>query len=152
MARQKIKTLTPRILSLLLILCMTISIFPSSILAQDSAPPVIDTETTAQAPDEVTWTPTEEASRDTRGDLTLSQLKTAVLDARTLPATMTKEEAESKGHVNRLYQQETDENTIIFQNKDGTKTMYFYDTPVKYTDEDGTVKDNSNSIILGIYA
>ena len=33
-------------------------------------------------------------------------------------------EIEERGHVNRLWEQEEDLNTVIFQNRDGTKTMY----------------------------
>ena len=44
------------------------------------------------------------------------------------------------GHVKRFRAQETDLNSIIFQNRDGTKTMYYFAYPVKYTDELGVTR------------
>ena len=39
-----------------------------------------------------------------------------------------------------------DLNTVVFQNRDGTKTMYQYGSPVKYVDETGQVRDKRNTL------
>ena len=49
--------------------------------------------------------------------------------------------AENK-HVNRLYSEEKDLNTIVFQNRDGGKTIYLFNEPIKYIDNQGNIKDN----------
>ncbi len=65
------------------------------------------------------------------GDLSLSELKNAVLPANELPAIISAELAEENSHVNRLYEQEPDEFTVMFQNRDGSKTIYVFSHPVK---------------------
>ena len=87
--------------------------------------------------------PSEEDMRlpNTKGDLTLEQLETAKLSAEDIPEYISRQDIEEKGHVNRLRAQEPDDNTIVFQNRDGTKTAYFFSSPVKYTDESGDTKD-----------
>lgn len=75
------------------------------------------------------------------GDLTSDELKTAALDDDDLPETISPSEAKLSGHVNRLYEQEQDLNTVIFQNRAGDNTAYIYSYPVKYVDENGEVKD-----------
>ncbi|HCA30985.1 MAG TPA: hypothetical protein DEP23_16230, partial [Ruminococcaceae bacterium] len=85
------------------------------------------------------WTP-EEAAIDipnTAGDLTNEQLQNAVLSSENTPEIVTDEVIVENNHVNRLWEQEPNDNTIIFQNKDGSKTAYFYSRPVKYTDANG---------------
>ncbi len=96
------------------------------------------------------WTPTEEAAPalNTAGDLTLEQLQTAQLAQEDTPEIVSAEAIEEKAHVNRLWEQEEDLNSIVFQNRDGSKTMYYYSTPVKYVDEAGEVKDKSNEITV----
>lgn len=39
-----------------------------------------------------------------------------------------------------------DEYTFVFLNSDGTRTSYSYGVPVKYTDENGAVRDKNNTI------
>lgn len=53
--------------------------------------------------------------------------------------------AENK-HVNRLYSEEKDLNTIVFQNRDGGKTIYLFNEPIKYIDNQGNIKDKSTKI------
>ncbi len=48
--------------------------------------------------------------------------------------------AVAKGHAGRAYNEE-DMNTIVYYNLDGTKTAYFFDQDVKYTDADGNIVD-----------
>ena len=57
-------------------------------------------------------------------------------------------EAQSLQHVHRLREQESDLSTVIFQNRDGTKTMYCFDELVKYRDANGQVQDKDNSLVL----
>ncbi len=54
------------------------------------------------------------------------------IDSDTVPEAVGFENAKSKNHIERLYSAETDLNTVIFRNIDGSKTMYIYDYPVKY--------------------
>lgn len=96
-----------------------------------------------------TWSPRENAAaRSAAGDLTPSQLATARLSEDELPAGMSLAEAQSLQHVHRLREQESDLSTVIFQNRDGTKTMYCFDEPVKYRDANGQVQDKDNSLVL----
>lgn len=94
------------------------------------------------------WVPSEEDMRlpNTEGDLTLEQLETAKLLPEDTPEIVSQESIEENSHVNRLWEQEQDLNTIIFQNRDGTKTAYHYSDPVKYTDKNGKVKDKKNKL------
>lgn len=61
-------------------------------------------------------------------------------------------DAVAAGHVNRLNDEE-DMNTLIFANRDNTKTMYYYGENIKYTDENGTVRDKTNKLTYsnGVY-
>ena len=67
------------------------------------------------------------------GDLPWEQLSTATLAASDIPACISHSLAEARGHVNRLYQQEPDDYTVMFQNRDGSKTVYVFSYPVKST-------------------
>ena len=62
-------------------------------------------------------------------------MRTDTLDAADVPAVITQAEIEQYQHVNRLYEQEPDLYTVIFQNRDGSKTVYLFGSPVKYVDE-----------------
>lgn len=81
-----------------------------------------------------------------KGDMTLEQLQTAKLKESDIPEVVLKENIENLGHVNRLYEQEPDLSSVIFQNTDLTKTMYMFDSPVKYVDNFGKIKDKSNKL------
>ena len=56
------------------------------------------------------------------------------------------EKVQKAGHVRRLPQAEGDMNTVMLANEDGTHSMYLFSYPVKYTDEDGNVRDKSNRL------
>lgn len=58
------------------------------------------------------------------GDLSGEELASAVLSPQTLPAFLSPEKAEERGHVKRLTAQQPDADTVIFQNRDGSKTLY----------------------------
>ncbi len=61
----------------------------------------------------------------------------------TLPDIIPTSEAEEKGYVGRDTESETDLNTFVFKNADGTNTLRLFDHPVKYVDENGVTKDIS---------
>lgn len=71
------------------------------------------------------------------------------------PAAISLETALEKQHVNRLYAQETNLRTVIYQNKDGGKTTYIFNHPVKYVDSTGAIRDKSAVLTVqsdGAYA
>lgn len=94
------------------------------------------------------WIPSKEDMQlpNTAGELTIEQLETAKLSTEDIPEFITDKEIKGKGHVNRLREQEPDDNTVVFQNRDGTKTAYFFSSPVKYTDENGKTKDKHTKL------
>ena len=102
----------------------------------------------------VNWSP-DDLFRLEEGDKPLSELASMTLDASSLPEVISYEEAQAKGHVHRVREQEDDLNTVTFQNTNGTKTAYIYTKPVKYLDETGEVRDKSSAVALqadGSYA
>ncbi len=80
------------------------------------------------------------------GDLSLVELSDKELDDYEIPEVISVKDIKEKEHANRLFAQETDDYSIVFQNKDGSKTMYYFDESVKYTDENGTVCDKSTKL------
>ncbi len=83
-------------------------------------------------------------------------LSSDALDLAVIPDIIGEQKARESGHVNRLYSEEKDLNTVVFANYDGTKTAYYYNYPVKYTDVDGSIKDISLEIephteLIGAY-
>lgn len=84
------------------------------------------------------------------GELSPEQLMQAELSATDVPELLSTELASQNGHVNRLYSLEQDLNTVTFQNRDGTHTVYLFSNPVKYVDSNGTVRDKSNSLTSNI--
>lgn len=49
-------------------------------------------------------------------------------------------------HIKRLYDEEFDNNIMLYENNDGSKTMYVYGEPVKYIDSNGRTLDKDISI------
>lgn len=80
------------------------------------------------------------------GDMTQQELQTAVLKEDEIPEIIEREQLEQNKSVNRLYEQETDMTSVLYQNRDGSKTLYIFDRPVKYKDTDGKIKDKKNSL------
>lgn len=80
------------------------------------------------------------------GDLSLVELSDKELDDYEIPEVISKKDIIQNRNVNRLFAQETDDHSIVFQNKDGSKTMYCFNEPVKYIDENGTVCDKSTKL------
>ncbi len=54
----------------------------------------------------------------------------------------------SSQFIGRAKEKETNLNTFVFKNQDGTQTMKVYSHPVKYIDEKGKVQDISTDIKL----
>ena len=81
------------------------------------------------------------------GDLTLIELKTAELSASETPEIISTTLINKNHHVNRLYEQEPDVFTIMFQNRDGSKTIYVFSHPVKTVSADGVYTDMTVSEI-----
>lgn len=88
--------------------------------------------------------------QSTAGELSLEELAVRELPAEEIPEVLAGEIPAGKEHVVRLREQENDLNTVIFQNKDGSKTMYSFAQPVKYTDESGTVRDKKTTLSTDI--
>lgn len=140
--KRKRKQIGKRIVALLLMATMCITMLPGmAVFAEETE---IKQELTEQSE---LWQPSDEQEKlSCEGDLSLDELKTAELASSDTPEIVSEEDIKEKGHVNRLWEQEDDLNSIVFQNRDGTKTMYYYNYPVKYKDESGKIKDKSNKI------
>ena len=69
----------------------------------------------------------------------------AELNKADVPELLSFEQARESGHTLRLHSKE-DSNTVVFQNQDGTETMYLFDETIKYTDKDGKTFDKSNKL------
>ena len=127
-----------KVVSLGVMGCLSLQLFGfSPVSAQDLQP---------AAGDSSSWQPEAAAEmyNSTAGDMTLEELSKASLSLADVPELVDLAAVEENEHVNRLYQQEEDLNTVIFQNRDGTKTMYYFASPVKYVDENGEVRDKKN--------
>lgn len=124
----KKKKIITRLLAHILIWCMFFTAIPNaSVFAQETS-----------GKERVTG----------KGELSFEELRTAELLPEDKPEMVSEEAIVEKGHVNRLKEQEEDLNSVVFQNRDGTKTVYCYNDPVKYKDKDGNIKDKSNKLSL----
>ncbi len=65
------------------------------------------------------------------GDLSPEELQSAVLSPSEIPVAISQAQINELQHVNRLYEQEPDAYTVVFQNRDAGKTVYIFDKPVK---------------------
>ncbi len=139
---KKLKKWRVRSLVIALSLALSIGMLNPIALAEELNPDEVS------GTEEITlWEPeTEEPILNTEGDLSLNELANRILPVEDAPEVVSAEAIEENGHVNRLWAQETDLNTIIFQNKDGTKTMYYFAYPVKYVDEDSIIHDKKNDV------
>lgn len=127
---QKIKAQTEtgsRLLSLILIAVLLICAIPFSATAEVRTEGLLETDASIE-------------------ELYGEALDTAELSADDIPEGMSVQMVSEKGHVKRLREQEDDLQTVIFQNRSGHKTAYYYNRPVKYVDENGDVKDKSTDI------
>ena len=138
----KKKKVFSKILAIVLVLSLMLSAFPSiSVFAQEASGKEKLTEKGEL------WQPESNSNAlNFEGDLSIKELQSAKLSGEDTPEIVSQESIEENGHVNRLWEQEEDLNSIVFQNRDGTKTMYYYNYPVKYKDANGKIKDKSNKI------
>lgn len=58
-----------------------------------------------------------------------------------LPDIVPEAEAAERGYIGRSKTEEKDNYTFVFKNSDNTRTMRVYSHPVKYTDDNGNIKD-----------
>ena len=134
------KTRKIRLLAFILTLCMMIGVLPLYVLADG-------TET--ELPEQITETTNENltAFQLGLGEKSVAELENMTLSAADIPASITRETVEAKDHVLRLREQEADLNTVIFQNRDGGKTVYLFGSPVKYVDANGNIRDKSTTLV-----
>lgn len=125
-------------LALLLILSMlgNTLIFPT--VAQETVAPV-DNTTSSETPS------ADEATTD--ATLTPTLPEPIQLTAADIPEFISAAALQERGAVERMRSEETNMSSVIFRNSDGTRTMYMYGLPVKYTSADGTVRDKSTNLV-----
>lgn len=58
-----------------------------------------------------------------------------------LPDIVEETEAAERGYIGRAREEEKDNYTFVFKDSENMRTMRVYSHPVKYTDEDGNIKD-----------
>ena len=63
-----------------------------------------------------------------------------------VPDVMTYDAALKSKHIKRERKKENGLNEIVFQNQDGSHTLYVYDQNVKFIDDDGNIKDIDTGI------
>jgi hypothetical protein len=85
-------------------------------------------------------------AENTAGDLTLEELAFASLAEEDIPEMIPLDAITEEEHVNRLYEQEEDLNSVVFQNRDGGKTAYYFPYAVKYVDQSGNTRDKRNKV------
>lgn len=122
-----------RSIALLLVLCLCVTMLPATAIAVEAEAPTAEKR-------EVTLADVAAGVAD------LSDLYNP-LDPNTVPEVIGYEEALDNYHSKRVYEDEGDDlNKIVFENLDGTKTMYLFDFPVKYVDTNGKIRDISLEI------
>ena len=134
------KTTKIRLLAFILTLCMTIGTLPLYVFADG---------TEAELPEQITEATNENltAFQLGLGEKSVAELENMTLSAADIPASISREAVEAKDHVLRLREQEADLNTVIFQNRDGGKTVYLFGSPVKYVDANGNIRDKSTTLV-----
>ena len=110
------KTRKIRLLAFILTLCLILGALPLYVFADG-------TET--ELPEQITETTNENltAFQLGLGEKSVAELENMTLSVADIPASISRETVEAKDHVLRLREQETDLNTVIFQNRDGGKTV-----------------------------
>ncbi len=70
-----------------------------------------------------------------------------------LPETLDAMAIADMGHLSRLYNEETEMNTVVFDNGNGSRSAYIFDEDIKYIDSDGNTVDKSNKLeaVIGGY-
>ena len=75
-----------------------------------------------------------------------AQIVSVGLQESEVPDIISFDEALEFGHEERRYDLEEGLDDIVFENEDGTNTVYIYDFPVKYIDENEEMQDKSFEI------
>jgi len=138
-AKANVRTRT-RLFSLLLAVLMMLFCFPVTAIGADGVEePISETlEETADAG--------LSAFERGVGELSPEALESMTLNAADVPEVISAQAIAEKDHVLRLREQEENLNTVVFQNRDGGKTVYLYANPVKYVDANRNVKDKSTAL------
>ncbi len=139
-----------RIVSLLITMSIAVSLIQSSVVSADvylsdniTSHPMTE-ETIAD--EEVLVETEKNECFYSDGDLDIFQLANSKLADFEIPEIISLKDIKTNMNVNRLYLQENDEYTAIFQNKDGSKTMYLFNEPIKYTDKYGVMRDKQTEL------
>ena len=136
--QQRRNQFTRMALALLLILSMlgNTLIFPA--IAQETVAPE-ENATSSETPF------ADESTTDAISTPTLPE--PILLTAADIPEFISAAALTERGTVERMRSEETNMSSVIFRNSDGTRTMYMYGLPVKYTSADGTVRDKSTNLV-----
>ena len=124
-------------LALLLILSMLGNTLILPAVAQETVAPV----------DEPASSDTPTAGEADTDSATPTLPEPILLTAADIPEFISAAALEERGAVERMRSEETNMSSVIFRNADGTRTMYMYGLPVKYTAMDGTVRDKSTNLV-----
>lgn len=89
---------------------------------------------------------TAKSEEDIKAAVQDVQLQEAALADEDRPEAVAPELVEEKKHIARLYDKETELDTVVFANKDGTETAYIFDEAVKYLNSEGIITDKSNKL------
>jgi len=63
-----------------------------------------------------------------------------------IPEVIDRDVIARSNHTARLYEYETDLNSVVFRNADDTNTLYLFGEPIKFIAQDGSVRDKSNRL------
>lgn len=147
-----LRSLTAMIIAIAI---LTSSTFIGSVGYDTSQSPpgssVIQTDSASQTLEALQMTVNSQSADSLQTDNEISPVNTAsILDASSVPDAVGYDNAISNSHVQRLYDDEGEDlNKVVFLNSDGTKTAYFFAYDVKYTDNNGDIKDISLNIESG---
>ena len=89
---------------------------------------------------------TAKSEEDTKAAVHDVQFQEAALADEDRPEAVAPELVEEKKHIARLYDKETELDTVVFANQDGTETAYIFDEAVKYLNSEGIITDKSNKL------
>ncbi|MBQ8859613.1 MAG: RICIN domain-containing protein [Clostridia bacterium] len=145
------KNVSIRMFCMLLAVLLLFSILPLTVVAVDDValPEVaLPTEENVILPSDPAIA---EESLLNPDELTLEQLQTATLAVSDVPEVLPYSVAQEKQLVNRVRSKET-LSSLVFQGRNGGKTAYIYDTPIKYIADDGSIRDKSTALVAGKYA
>lgn len=132
-----------RLCSIFLIICITASMLPLSMLALNE-----NMTANSQSLSLSLQADTSLYDNEIRklGGYTLDELKNATLSDDDIPELVNRATLNENGAVKRLKSGEDSLNSVLYQNSDGTFSKIIYNENIKYTDINGNVVDKSNKI------